>query len=746
MRQELTSIIIVTYNKLEYNKLCIDSIRQFTEPASYEIIIVDNHSTDGTAEWLQELTDIRLILNSENVGFPAGCNQGIAAATGNSILLLNNDTIVTPRWLSNLQQCLFSANDIGAVGAVTNSCSNFQSIACEYTSIAEMIRFSRRINRSNPELWENRARLVGYCMLIKTEVINKIGLMDEIFSPGNFEDDDYSLRIRNAGYRLILCRDTFIHHFGSVSFSSFGEQAARFRNLLETNKQKFIAKWNLDPHLVPSSEPIQDAALKKWFAYQHDFNYHRQLMENTYYKFYSILDQAEFALLSGDQEKALSLVMKAADHAHHSHPGFFISPKLELMLRAIAQKLTSQMTVPFANSLSKNSNKRNIIHVLSQGYASGGHTKTLERWITLDTNSVHSIAVTLNSTTNPHCLATAAMQSGGWYYTLDTLHLSLYQRAKMLRDMAYLWADLVVLHVHPHDPIPPVAFGVPGGPPVLFVNHADHAFTIGMSIADFVAEHRPAGQVLTRSRRNIAAAYRLPLPLEIPYALETRQTAKQQLGIAEDRIVFLTIARPYQLAACGEYNFIRLLEEISSRHSHTEFLVAGPADSGEWTQLKEKSNGRIRAVGAPNDLRTLHSAADIYLDSVPLGAPAEALLAGGLGIPVIGLSTELALQLSSDIEPGIQTHFDNRDELFKAIDELVTDAAHRSRQASCLQTAILQGHCSGWIAAINQLYAIAPASHTLPEISANQEQAFDRTDIIWSYFQQQSGLSRSSFM
>ena len=100
--QGLTSIVILTYNKLDYNMLCIESIRQYTEPDAYEIIVVDNNSADGTVEWLKSQQDIQLILNSENVGFPAGCNQGIKAARGDSILLLNNDTVVTPRWLDNL--------------------------------------------------------------------------------------------------------------------------------------------------------------------------------------------------------------------------------------------------------------------------------------------------------------------------------------------------------------------------------------------------------------------------------------------------------------------------------------------------------------------------------------------------------------------------------------------------------------------------------------------------------------------
>lgn len=240
-----TSIIILTYNKLEYTKLCIESIRKYTSKYSYELIVVDNNSTDDTVKWLKQQKDIKAIYNSENQGFPKGCNQGIEIAAGDNILLLNNDTVVTYNWLENLVNCLHSSADIGAVGAITNNCSYYQAISVNYKSLEEMQKFAKQLNVANPNQWEERLKLIGFCMLIKREVVDKIGLLDERFTPGNYEDDDYSLRIRKSGYRLMLCRDVFIHHFGSVSF---GENRERFVNLLQTNKQKFIDKWGFDPN------------------------------------------------------------------------------------------------------------------------------------------------------------------------------------------------------------------------------------------------------------------------------------------------------------------------------------------------------------------------------------------------------------------------------------------------------------------------------------------------------------------
>ena len=99
-----TSIIILTYNNLNYTKECLDSIKKYTKEGTYEIIIVDNNSTDGTVEYLKSQPDLKVIYNKENMGFPKGCNQGISlASNSNDILLLNNDTIVTNNWLDNLK-------------------------------------------------------------------------------------------------------------------------------------------------------------------------------------------------------------------------------------------------------------------------------------------------------------------------------------------------------------------------------------------------------------------------------------------------------------------------------------------------------------------------------------------------------------------------------------------------------------------------------------------------------------------
>lgn len=251
----MTSIIILSYNAKDYTKMCIQSIRQYTDPGTYEIIVVDNGSSDGSLNWLIAQPDIRLIANKENVGFPKGCNQGLQIAAGTDLLLLNNDTIVTPRWLKQLTTALYSSPEIGAVGCMTNRCKMPQRVDLPNTSsISGMIKFSENFNHSNPSKWYKALTLMGFCYLFRREVYERIGELDEAFSPGNFEDDDYSLRIRKAGWKLMLLKDTFIYHFSGVSFLG-KEQSEDIQNkkksdylsLLEQNGSLFLAKWNLSP-------------------------------------------------------------------------------------------------------------------------------------------------------------------------------------------------------------------------------------------------------------------------------------------------------------------------------------------------------------------------------------------------------------------------------------------------------------------------------------------------------------------
>ncbi|TWT43066.1 SPBc2 prophage-derived glycosyltransferase SunS [Thalassoglobus neptunius] len=236
----LTSIILVTHNQLSYTKQCLDSIRLRTI-APYEIIVVDNGSNDQTAEYLGHCDDVRLISNRENRGFPAAVNQGIAAAQGTQVLLLNNDTLVTTGWLTRMLEALHSQADVGLVGPLSNNVSGEQQVNVTYDDLSQLDGFAWELSKQQHNQRVTTDRLVGFCLLFKRELVDRIGLFDEQFGIGNFEDDDFCRRAQESGYRCLIATDAFVHHFGSVTFRGSG---VNLRALLQQNQELYQRKWN----------------------------------------------------------------------------------------------------------------------------------------------------------------------------------------------------------------------------------------------------------------------------------------------------------------------------------------------------------------------------------------------------------------------------------------------------------------------------------------------------------------------
>lgn len=260
-----TSIVIPTYNQKTYLAECIDSIERYT-PEPHEIIVVDNGSEDGTADYLRSLKNrsIRYKISARNLGFAGGVNQGLMMARGTTVLFLNNDTIVTERWLSNLLACLNGRERSGLVGPVTNYISGEQLIATTYGSTEEMHRFAQSYNRSDPAKWATNERLTGFCVLMRKDVFRRIGFLDEGFEIGNCEDDDFGLRCRLLGLDLVIAKDTFIHHVGSTTIRTLGPE--QFQEMYARNLAFYSEKWGeahallqeMAPHWNESALSVND--------------------------------------------------------------------------------------------------------------------------------------------------------------------------------------------------------------------------------------------------------------------------------------------------------------------------------------------------------------------------------------------------------------------------------------------------------------------------------------------------------
>lgn len=243
------SIVVLTFNQLEHTRRCFDSLFQSTS-LPFELLVIDNASTDETPTYLAELAAreprVRVVFNQENHGFAHGCNQGIALARGAVIVLLNNDTILTPRWLEGLILPMAEDKSIGAVGPRTNRIIGPQQLPfVPYGSdLDAMQRFAAwYTHRHRDRAWLD-TRAVGFCLALRRDALERVGGLDTRFGRGNFEDDDLCLRLQVAGYKIAITCASFVHHVGSASFSVAPEA---YRQLLVENFHRFAAKWGFNP-------------------------------------------------------------------------------------------------------------------------------------------------------------------------------------------------------------------------------------------------------------------------------------------------------------------------------------------------------------------------------------------------------------------------------------------------------------------------------------------------------------------
>ena len=243
--QPSVTVVVLTYNNIEYTRACLKSLERFTNYPNWELIVVDNASTDGSPEFLSEYVGQRetakLILNKDNVGFSAGNNAGIKEASGDYVVLLNNDTYVTDGWLFDLIRHFRRDKLLGVVGPVTNNIGNEGRIEINYDSMEGMAVASRKYVQEHSRELVYVDTAAFYCVAIKRDVIDRVGLLDEAFGRGFFEDDDYCMRARNAGYKVAIADDTFVHHHLSASFSAL--KAEERQLLFENNKAVYEAKW-----------------------------------------------------------------------------------------------------------------------------------------------------------------------------------------------------------------------------------------------------------------------------------------------------------------------------------------------------------------------------------------------------------------------------------------------------------------------------------------------------------------------
>ena len=236
------SIIIQGFNRLEKTRRCVESVLKYTRTVDYELILIDNGSTDGTLRYFKSVSHQkkRIIHITKNVGAAYPSTVLSLIDMGKFICIINNDLIVTTRWLENLLVCMKSDSRIGMVTPVSNNVSSFQNVEFPYSSYEEMQKKAARLNQSDPRKWEDRLRLITIGTLYRKEALLAGGW--PIFDVGffhDFGDDDITFKIRRMGYRTVLAGDTWICHDHDFQ----RRDPAQYQHSLDIGKKNFTDKY-----------------------------------------------------------------------------------------------------------------------------------------------------------------------------------------------------------------------------------------------------------------------------------------------------------------------------------------------------------------------------------------------------------------------------------------------------------------------------------------------------------------------
>lgn len=232
------SLILLSWQKFDHTTgPCLDTVLAGSWPESVELILVDNGSTDGAeaacAARAQADQRIRYLTLTTNLGFGGGMNAGAGHASGEWIVLVNSDTLWPPSALARLLQVAQAQpSTVAMIGPVTNAAGNGQALHLPGASFAQAVEWGERVMQCPTGLTPATYRTDFFCVAIRRSAWQQLNGLDPVFGLGYFEDFDFSLRLRSAGYEQVIAEDVFIVHAGSVSFGAYPNEQ---RKLMKRN-------------------------------------------------------------------------------------------------------------------------------------------------------------------------------------------------------------------------------------------------------------------------------------------------------------------------------------------------------------------------------------------------------------------------------------------------------------------------------------------------------------------------------
>lgn len=365
----------------------------------------------------------------------------------------------------------------------------------------------------------------------------------------------------------------------------------------------------------------------------------------------------------------LRLVQAAAQFASRNFTGYFSDPELENYALQYA-------IIPFSQQSTYE--KKSILHVFTECYSTGGHTR-LAYWAIKSLHNYRHTVVVINQRT---CFPK-------WFkeilppeqLILQDAKQDFFKKAMQLQQLS-LNKEIIILYTHVDDIVPLLAYGTTSFTrPILYYNHADHLFWLGVSISDCILELSSDGQELSRFSRGVTNSELCYIPIEVPKLQTPKKIARTKLGIPIDKYVILSTGSAYKFKT-NEYSLI----DFAIKYHDTDnfmFIFIGPSSisDSEWHQAEKDGNGNIKVIGLVNDLQEFNlylDSADLYINSYPVGS-LTALLQATIrqNLPVLNIK----LTAGYDVFSNSYAFVDNISKLFDKIIDVKQNKYEQEIQA-----------------------------------------------------------------
>lgn len=414
------------------------------------------------------------------------------------------------------------------------------------------------------------------------------------------------------------------------------------------------------------------------------------------------------------------IAKRAIKLAVWSSTGYYSSPVIERVFLDQAESIPCDYSTYY--------DKDSTIHIMTECYGVGGHSKVVERWIYLTSDlEKHSVVfVNQKESDIPKIFLELCSKSGGSVYSLKAIRGE-NEKAKKLRQLASVY-ERVILHTHMYDVIPLIAFGTSSFKrPVILYNHADHLFWLGVSIADKVAETRSWGQSFTLERRRVENS----LVLSIPPNIELKRVSERVAFENNSKFLnILTVGTSHKYTSLDGNSFPHYMKLLLDKYSNLTFSVVGPQPSDFSSALKggDKHMSRVRFLGCiPNEqLNVEMQRADLVIDSFPMSGGTALGEAIAIGTPVLALKSVTG---HLDYMYESESYCSDFSQLLSKTERFICDKNYRyylSTNVGSLYQA--SENTDKWLERLNNIYKSLPSEHQVYERSEPSFNGFNDLD------------------